>query len=417
MQFSESKFCKYLFFLLRLYLGLLLALFVLFSEMNENAVLATKSFLKAEVAESDFVPFERIFFRRFGVSCEFDLNKQEYRFFFRQTNKKLLLLSILAEEFSLEDAWAELELLETEIEERIKSHYGVRVSHCGELTSASPVRSRRSSYKLRLRSPMLLELSALETAIEHSVPSFYLRSSHEKSLKVYFLQDWNYCAARADWGFDYAGKPAIFVEPAFANAGNFAFLKEVFLHELAHNASYNMGFRPKNPGAWKLSKKLGWFYFFNPNARIQGFAIESSDGRLFRQGNSSRWIRCDRSGLPLSKAGERVRLRDAERLGANQIRELANVRPVSAYFPNPMEVMAEGLCFFRNNRACRRRLLVESPKLYSIVKEEDQNEIDKSFGRSKYLRGLDGRLLQATEKNRRLVEKFESQSSLLAGLD
>jgi hypothetical protein len=113
----------------------------------------------------------------------------------------------------------------------------------------------------------------------------------------------------------------------------------------------------------------------------------------------------DRSGRP-TPASEGLGLPDAD------MRSLAVVTPVSRYFPNPAEMLVEGLMFFRLNAQRRQALLRESPVLYNLVKNWDQSEINHHYGigsdgQPKMVRLPDGTLASRDATATTIIADFE----------
>jgi hypothetical protein len=93
----------------------------------------------------------------------------------------------------------------------------------------------------------------------------------------------------------------------------------------------------------------------------------------------------------------------------------ADVKPTTAYFPNPGENGAEAQILFRSGEAQRTELYLHDPKAYEAAKAFDQLELDtdprygrNADGSSKFIRLPDGTIAENTEANRQAVIDYEA---------
>ena len=315
---------------------------------------------------------------------------------------------------TLSSDWTKLQSLEKKMEMKLADLYGVNLGHDGELAIISSSIAA-PAVTLNLRSANLAELYALKGALERSVPSQFSRLAQGSCVKVYFLVD-RYSGALADWAYDSDRKPAIVVEPYPAPVCRYTVLQKALIHELAHNSAHRLGFDTENAVGWRLVKPLGWRITFNPSLGREGFAIVTRAGNLYRHLSNGFWIRCNAAGQALKADGKPAapHLWQAQRLSTNEIRDLALVKPISMYFPDPMEMYAEGMTYFREGEQYRRYLLQESPSLYQLVKQQDQLELDKTYGKGEFIRNTDGHLVTNFVDAQKQILEFETKSDVLS---
>lgn len=211
----------------------------------------------------------------------------------------------------------------------------------------------------------------LRDAIEKS-GSAHRERRRNTGIAIYFLTDPLCCGAAADWGMDQNNRPAIFIEAS----ARFNDLQYVFLHELAHNSTYRLGFDPSSSASWKLSSKLGWTNYYNPDTNETGWSIKLTDGTSYKKSSvSSDWVRVNGRGQPLNSEGVRVRHQvEAQQCSPAQIMERAEVAPITTYFQNPLEVYAEAMAHYRASEEKRTLLKCRSSKLFEIIEKEDQRD-------------------------------------------
>ncbi len=148
--------------------------------------------------------------------------------------------------------------------------------------------------------------------------------------------------------------------------------------------------------------------------------MQGKNGELFRYGkdhckDTKVWVKCDKDGNPLDKNGKTVdTFKEAKQYKRTEVADAALVKPLTSYFPNPIEMYAEGLMLYRLGNDRREELLRDSPTLYKAAKAGDQVEIDQRYGLDKsgaprYIRGADGFLKTNDAANQKLVQEYESK--------
>lgn len=74
---------------------------------------------------------------------------------------------------------------------------------------------------------------------------------------------------------------------------------------------------------------------------------------------------------------------------------------------NPSEVFADAMAMFRADQHSRAELLRESPRLYFVVKEQDQKELDWTFGKGKMVRSVNGIVTEPTPQVLKEIRELE----------
>lgn len=327
-------------------------------------------------------------------------------------NEEVYSLICSSDQPSLTKAWCELKNLHAQRELSLQQKFHIKIGHDGDLTTGEGYSPRsRKTWLVEVRSPKLNELFALEYALSHSAPSHLVSTSTNcAGVHVCFLKSRRSFVVIAEWGFDRDNQPTIFLEPGYDKTPKGQHPELVMIHELAHNSQVRMGMDCYKPESWRLAEKLGWIPYEDRESREKGWLICSSESpqHFYRRAAfSSKWIRCNRSGEPLSREGYTVhRKSEPHYLTAQEMSEIALIRPATNYFSNPMEMFAEALMLFRADRVHRNYLLSVSPQLYQIIKEYDEFEIASSGG-SNLIRNLDGLLVADASQIRSEISQFE----------
>lgn len=255
----------------------------------------------------------------------------------------------------------------------LETEYGISISRQDEKAG---IYMKNANYKISCREPSIIELEHLALALQKSKPAQRGKRARNLGVKFYFLRQPLCCGARADWSLDHTGRAAIFVEPEYSEKE----LTYTFIHELAHNSAYRLGYNIEDPSAWRMARRLGWTMFNNPDTGEQGWSIRLKNSHTYKKSSVfSSWVRVDGSGRPLDRSGMRVkRQSEAAQLTPFMIMQEAQVRPITTYFPNPMEVYAEGLAHYRASDSMRNFLAEQSPDLYQLIEAEHRRDCQLS---------------------------------------
>lgn len=362
----------------------------------------SSTFLSEWLEQNDQKAIPRLNVR---LSCEYcaehalmveeQQGQREY-FIFQQNRKRVVYRT--TSDSPQESDKQELQNLREALALKLKERFAIEVE--GETLVAPNVSNRAT--RLAIRQPKLGELLSLSCALEQSYPSHLAAvSARSHGVPILFLKEPCIPGSAANWSIDPQTKrPVIKVEPV-DNSELSVELERVLIHELAHNSSYRLGWRPIGGEGWKYFSQIGWSYFTNSATGEQGWRILTTDGFGYKRSQvTNHWIRCNSSGQPLSETGATVRRQyEAARLTTRQVREIAIVPPSTSYFPNPMEHFAEGLMMYRYSKETRATLCEQFPALFQVVENADQEEIDRTFGKGRYTRDMNGLLVSRVPGN------------------
>lgn len=350
--------------------------------------------------------------KHFGLQLT-KMGSGDCKFSISINNEEAYSLICFSDQMSLKRAWSNLNNLHAQKELSLKQNFHVKIGHDGDLTTGEGYSPRsRKTWLVEVRSPKLSELFALEYALAHSAPSHLVSKSNNcAGVHVCFLKSRRSFVVVAEWGFDRDNQPTIFIEPGYDKTLKGQHPELIIIHELAHNSQVRMGMDCYEPESWKLAEQLGWLPYEDRESRQKGWLICSSESpqHFYRRAAfSSNWIRCNQSGKPLSHEGCTVHSKgEAHCITAQEMSEIALIRPATNYFSNPMEMFAEALMLFRADRNHRKHLLLTSPQLYQIVKEYDDLEISSAAGFG-LIRNLDGLLVTDASQVRSEISQFEA---------
>jgi hypothetical protein len=261
----------------------------------------------------------------------------------------------------LKEADKRLEKLSSEQQQMLEEKYHVRFSKAGDDNA---------------RSPRLNELYGIEAALQKSQPA-NMSADGNAGVKFHFLQQSlnagdeklaEYIARDKD------GLPSVYIHPT-ASIGILISERDVarfgipdaessqeylLTTELARHSLDRLGMTNDTMQASGLANQLGW--------------TKSTDGKWsFTQGD---------------------------------------IAPATKYISSPEEELTDAIALFRVNEKERAALLATSPKLYAIVKEIDQKDLNLAYGgtaaKPRILRALDGTPVSNTEETARQIATFEN---------
>lgn len=330
----------------------------------------------------------------------------------------------------------EHELVQQKIIELHKK-YGVDFSANGEI-----VKVKEPPEAVKCREPNLRELKAIEEALKKN-PSGIYEPVGSPGVKFYFLEknaDPNLYAFfnQAD------GRNAIFIQPNLDKIKHVlnkeapvgaATVEAIVAHELEHNATAVEGHAHKfhlpgfarelgdnkaiedRPIDAKLERdygQLGWTRI--KFAEVDVWAIQSRNGRLYvpvpTDDGEHGWVPInkqgqflDDDGKPMTSPGEVSALDD------NQMRNIAKVKPITNYFLNPEEMLAEGMSYYHSEEK-RAYLAKQNPQYYELCKRIDQERINRRYGvkasgEPGFMRDVNGEIVAHNSTNLAKVRAFE----------
>lgn len=274
--------------------------------------------------------------------------------------------------------------------------------------------------ELALREPKLKELLGIEAALEKAHPS-QLPAEGKDPLRFYFLKDSTYykdAKGVATFESNIHGAPAVIVEPNTLDKSPVSekdrkkqiftdhhSIESVIIHELGHNTEDKLFKTPEAKAA--VYDKLGWSAIpQDPKApqhpdEVANYMLRGPQGI----GYAPAGIEPGRNWLRLNKSGQ---VRGA--IHPLSAARLAEVKPATQYFEGPHEVLAEGLTMLRLGDQYRSHMLNRDQKLYDTIKEIDQKELDVSFGQGKFMRSYDGKVVEQSRENLRLLKEAEDEA-------
>lgn len=376
------------------------------------------------------------FERKQGVTVQEKDGKYVYTLKFNGQDKELLSTDSNAK--GLEKAEAELAKLKKDKIAELEKVFKVSFSVDGEDVLQQRVQKDDCSYQygnmIKARSPNIAELYGIETAMYKAQPSQLVQDG-SRGVKFYFLTA-NYYKDDPALAYhvhqDKNGRPAVYFEPG-ANEGKpitekdadrmkqhqLYSIEAVTHHELMHNAQQNLNWdTPREKEKW--ARKLGWLPYEDPNTHETRWIFTGKKDELYRRDqdhckDAFKWCACGKHGELQDDKGKTVgKVKDAKQFTLDQVRDLAEVKPSTRYFVNPLEMFAEGGMKYRINERRRQELLEESPRIYDAVKEHDQQELNARYGKdntgaSNYIRSSSGILVKNTAEARAEVQEFEDK--------
>jgi len=371
-----------------------------------------------------------------GVTVETKDGK--YAFILKIHGQDRELFTTDANSKGLEKAEAELAKLKQEKIADLEKVFKVSFSRDGEDILKQWVQKDDCSWErgnmIKARSPNLAELSGIEAALYKGQPS-QMTMDGSQGVKFYFLTE-NYYKHDVALAYhiqqDKNSKQAIYFEPG-ANEGkpitekdadrmgkhHLYSIEAVTHHELMHNAQQNLNWNtPREKEKW--ARKLGWMPYEDPKTHETKWIFTGKKDELYRRDQDHckddfKWCACGKHGELQDEQGKSVsKVKDAKQFSLDQVRDLAEVKPSTRYFVNPLEMFAEGGMKYRINERRRQELLEDSPRIYDAVKEHDQQELDMRYGKdssgvSKYIRAVSGTIVKNSAEARAEIQAFEEK--------
>jgi hypothetical protein len=238
--------------------------------------------------------------------------------------------------------------------------------------------------------PNFAELASVEKALTQSEPA---QITHDGNpMEIRFHDEGEGVANRSSDGK--TSKLNIYPDAEKAD------LAGVLRHEIAHNGDdeTHKGDSGKQQQQ-ALYESIGYTKLDNGE-----YVIRAKDGATYKQLNKdesfSDWTRVNADGKTVDANGKEVPADQAAKFTNDEMRENAQVRPPSDYFPHPQELQADAFRAYRGGPVEREKLYKESPTLYEITAREDQRQINIYYppnpdGSPSYVRLPSGELSRA----------------------
>ncbi len=329
----------------------------------------------------------------------------------------------------------------------IEKKYRVQIARPSEFVAADKKHPHEPC-----RRPTLAELTALDQALSLNDTG----APVEAPFKFYFMKNQLDPSDLAEYKI-IDGQPAVLIAPSAithppteADIRNWPngyepgdSLVETFTHEFAHRTEDRNGKgiavsvpSPELPPELANHKGERVFEQYAPNERHKDleaykkmgwknvggwWALEGADGHLYRRITTSdhahRWIQVNSSGKPIDARGKETSEDQAVYRTNEQMKQIARVTPASDYFRMPHEMYAEGLAHFRIGNDARAHLLKTSPQLYELMKQRDQDDINRRYalrndGTPSMIRRNDGLVVPNTPANQKQIQEFEAKAKV-----
>lgn len=255
-----------------------------------------------------------------------------------------------------------------------------------------------ASTRLQCGVPTLEELRCLADTLR--------RTQHEdyRNMRIWFIPASG--TGSTVWGYysTSMGQPNMVLLPrARVDIRGWSALEGTLLHELVHHEQYQrwgntyFGYPGSHAETSTLIDRLGWEY-----SAAHGTC-------LLRDREGGRWNYNSAQGVWNWVSGAARPTDGVLSVDSQGMRQRALVRPATNYFTYPSEEQAEGMAMFRMDRAGLART---APDLYRIMRDYDQQSIDRRFGhrlngRPRMIRDIDGSLIQNTPQARRSIHHQE----------
>ncbi|HEY9676423.1 MAG TPA: hypothetical protein V6C76_00370 [Drouetiella sp.] len=326
------------------------------------------------------------------------------------------LFETSADQKGLDSASTQLKSLVADEEKSLSAAYKVSFAKAGEFVAKQKETSESpdSANAVVARDPELFELKGIRAALEKSGPS-NVAADGKTGVKFYELTDRVITGidSLATFQQDKDNKPSVYLWPKFQSL-DFATeadrtpdqrlpftdgnrresVEGAVIHELGHHQFSKLGYDPKtNPNALasetKLFERMGWKKRLDEKDSDYNWLLQAKEksdngqpatylpeftGMFFSFG---RWRQV---GGPENEQGHLGPADKMQRLGESEMEAHARVKPPSWYFESPEEEYAKAVRAFRTSTESRAALQKNSPELFTLMKENDQREINQLYG-------------------------------------
>lgn len=286
----------------------------------------------------------------------------------------------------------------------LETKYKIKISRNGQ--------SDDFPREAELRTPKIHELLALESALKNSNPS--TRKINGMDIDVHFIKK------QDSDGFASVetrpnGQLIVRFQPRQRTVKE---IRGTALHEWGHIAEENVDAETFQTFASKMGYRTVKFKNETGEEKTQ-WQLRAKDGYYYTLNDPSNrfgdWKRIDENGRALKADGEPVsstNSTEAFLISNDEMRKNAEVTPISDYFPNPSESLAELIKHFRSDSESRKQIFFNNNNAYQAVKQFDQAEIDKILGvnadgSSRFIRLPNAEIVENNDSNRLVLRRFE----------
>ncbi|CAN5691909.1 hypothetical protein BH10CYA1_BH10CYA1_04310 [soil metagenome] len=314
-------------------------------------------------------------------------------------------------------------MLEAQVQERIsriEHDYHVHVSRDGE-------HREYDGDSRELRTPGIRELAAAEDALRKVQPGQFTKSQREQ------LEKGQPVETGQPLNLDFVKQPIVlknYSQPIsffVADDKNPGFLMQnasgpyndsvyTFIHEMSHNEQHQLGaFGNTADYAKQLGMHIGET---SSPGKGPDWILEGKDqGEYYKRDWSPEneaknvWLKTDSKGNPVTGVDGKPIV-----ISNDDVQHRARLTPPTLYFPNPFEDGAEAITKFRQNEQTRAQFMQDSPALYQTMKDLDQAQLVKFYGKNadgtaRFVRLPDGTVTENNESNRAIISQWESATS------
>ncbi len=278
-----------------------------------------------------------------------------------------------------------------EAQERMSQEWGIRFSQPGVMVNMYGV--YHMSRPLRTD-----ELQTLEAVLRRN------RQMDVENLQFVFVVPGPETDSNTMWGSysrrENYGRGQVRIMPLSPGSLGWRALEGTLEHELVHHEQYNLwgasewGSANSSDSTGRLIADMGW-----RRDRVRQANILNGRDRREYQRVEGEWAPLV-NGTPATTG----------RLSDQQMRARALIAPCTNYFNTPGEMHAEAMAMFRMSRAM---LFHESRQLYELCRRLDQEQINQRLGTSdgnpRFIRAIDGRVVESTEENTNAVRNIERE--------
>jgi hypothetical protein len=370
-----------------------------------------------------------------GVEVVQHNNKLEYHL----KGHKEALFTTDASEKGLQEADHKLKQMVQQKEAELHKKYGATFSINGENAGKQQILSKggwvNGTDDVKCRAPNIEEITAIDRALQHSQPTahnvkFYI-TTNEYYKNTGDIADYSSVPSGDSHNTAKAGSPAVFINGRNADVyqpdeipgkipqltKDHKSLQHVITHELAHHSAASMGWNDDsgpNIEGQKLANAMGWRSPVPHTNDTNEWMLEDKQGHLWKKiETGNQWTRCDQTGHPIDAKGNKVSETTAEHCDLGTLKIKADLAPSSFYFDTPQEMYAEALATFRVGPEQRMNLAHSNRKLYNIIKNEDQAEINKAHPvdpithQPTYVRDVNGNVVPNSQAVQNVLQTFE----------